>query len=196
MALTTPTPNLLSGPGFLLAAPLGSALPTFVVAGSAFTDSWPVAWVNLGTTTDGTSLQQTQTISPLDVAEFIDHVAYRMTARETKIAFSLAQPTAVNLQRAFNGGTLTVVSGTGATQLAKLTPPTPGQETRLMLGYESADHAIRAIAYQGLNGATVQVDFKKAPNISAVPFEVNCEVSSVYNTPIDFWFAGATAYGS
>jgi hypothetical protein len=42
---TMPIPNLLTDPGFLFSAPLGTALPTHTVAGSKFTDAWAAAWV-------------------------------------------------------------------------------------------------------------------------------------------------------
>lgn len=195
MSPTVATPNLLSGPGYLFGTAIGSALPANTASGGVFTDPWPVAWVPLGATTTGTSFQATQTLSPLDVEEFIDHIGYRMTGRESKVQFSLAQPTAMNLQRAFNGGTLSVISGTGLTQVADLTPPAPGSETRLMIGYESADHTIRFFGFQAINAATVQIDFKKAPNISAVPFDLNLEVSATYGVPYKFSFAGTAAYG-
>lgn len=192
---TTATPNVLTGPGYLFRAPLGSALPTFAVSGSQFTDAWPVAWVNLGATTDGSQFTNQITLSPIEVAEFYDAIKYETTARSSKIAFNLADYTLNNLSRALNGGTLTVVSGAGATQLSKLAPPPVGSETRCMIGWESVDSTVRMIGYQAINGATIQIDWKKAPNLASIPCEFNFEVPSG-GDPYDFWTAGDVRYGS
>jgi hypothetical protein len=88
-----------------------------------------------------------------------------------------------------NGGTLTVVSGTGATQLNKFIPPAPGSEVRQMLGWESLDSTVRLICYQTLQGGDVQMTFKKAPDFAVIPVEFNFEVPSGGN-PFEFYSAG------
>ena len=50
---STATPTILTSPGYLLIAPLGSTLPTNTVAGSVFTDAWDVTWLPLGATEEG-----------------------------------------------------------------------------------------------------------------------------------------------
>jgi hypothetical protein len=122
----TQIPNLLTDPGYLLSAPLGTAVPTMTVAGSKFTDlvPWAAAWVpcpgRLGGGVDVLVLDTT--VEPIRVAELFDPVKYATTDRAGSMAFSLASWTLTNWQLAMNGGTLAVVSGTGATQLNKYTP--------------------------------------------------------------------------
>jgi hypothetical protein len=122
MANSTATPTLLTSPGYLFWAPLASTLPTNTVAGSVFTDSWPVAWINLGATDDGSTISYESKVEAINVAEFFDPIQWVTTGREGGIAFALASWTLNNLKRVLNGGSLTVVSGTGATALNKYEP--------------------------------------------------------------------------
>ena len=97
MANSTATPTLLTSPGYLFWAPLASTLPTNTVAGSVFTDSWPVAWVNLGATDDGSTISYESKIEAVKVAEFFDPIQWVTTGREGGIAFALASWTLNNL---------------------------------------------------------------------------------------------------
>jgi hypothetical protein len=176
--MTTPaisTPNILTDPGFLLWAPLGSTVPTGTVAGSKFTDPWDVAWINLGATQDGSDFSYSSTVEAIRVAELFDPIHYVTTERTGKIAFNLADYTAANLKIAFNGGALTT-SGTTATTMNTYTPPTPGSEVRCMIGWESLDSTVRLICHQTLQGGDVQMAFKRAPSIAVIPTTFNLEV--------------------
>jgi hypothetical protein len=175
---TTATPNLLQDPGYLFWAPLGSSEPTNTVAGSVFTDSWPVAWINLGATDDGSEFTSETTIEPVTVAELFDAVRYNTTGRTSKLAFALADITLANLKRVQNGGTLTVVSGTGATQLNKFTPPTPGNEVRSMVGWESLDATVRLIGYQCIQGGSTGLKNARRPAHASLAATFNMEVPS------------------
>lgn len=201
MANTTATPLLMTDPGFLFAAPLGTALPAAgvggTVAGSVFTDAWPAGWVNLGATEDGSEFSFSTTVEPIRVAEIFNPVQYAVTEQATSMAFSLANFTAHNYRRAMNAGTgnLTVVSGTTATTLSKLTPPTPAQIVRSMIGWESLDATVRLIGYQVINGGEIKSAFKRAPDKAVIPFEVNFEVPASPTVPFDFFIAGVTRVG-
>lgn len=175
---TTPTPNVLQDPGYLLWAPLGSAEPVNTIVGSVFTDAWPVAWINLGATEDGSEFSSETKVEPVRVAEFFDPVRYNTTERESSVAFALADFTLANLKRIQNGGTLTVVSGAGTTQLNKFQPPLPGQEVRSMIGWESLDSTLRLICHQTLQGGAIKVANKKRPAIATLPGQFNLEVPS------------------
>lgn len=172
---TTPTPNVLTDPGFLFWAPLGTAEPTNTVAGSKFTDAWPVAWVNLGATEDGSTFSWSQTVEPIRVAELFDPVKYAVTEMGGTIAFSLADWTLKNLSRVMNGGTVATVSGTAATLLSKFEPPDPSEIVRCMIGWESLDSTVRLVCRQTINGGTIETAFKKAPDKSLLPAEFNLE---------------------
>jgi hypothetical protein len=192
MANTTARPTLLQKPGYLFSADLGSAMPSFTVVGSKFTDAWPIAWRNLGATVDGTTLAYSTKIEPTSVAEFFDPITYSTTERSGSFAFALADWTLTNMKLAFNGGALTVVSGTGATQLNKLSLPAPGQEVRKMIGWESEDATVRAIAYQCIQGGEIKLEFKKAPATAAIACVFNFEVDPTLQVPFDMWTAGVT----
>lgn len=191
MAFTaTATPNVLQDPGALFWAPAGSAVPSHTVAGSVFTDSWTAPWVPLGATEDGTELTYEIKVEAIMAAEFFDAIKYATTERSGSFAFALEDYTLTKLKYAMNGATQTVVSGTGATQLNKLTPPIPGAETRAMIGWESLDHTMRAVAYQCINSGSIKTSFKKAPKIATIACQFNFEIPLGSTTPIDFWSAG------
>lgn len=178
---TTATPNVLTDPGYLFWAPLASAEPTNTVAGSKFTDAWPVAWISLGATEDGSEFNYETSVEAIRVAEFLDPIKWATTERNGNIGFTLTDWTLANLKRAMNGGTLTLVSGTGATQLNSYIPPAPGSEVRCMIGWESYDSTVRLIAYQTINSGSVASSFKKAPDKAGFACQFNFEVPSSGN---------------
>lgn len=190
---TTATPNILTDPGYLFWAPLGSTEPSNTVVASKFTDAWPVAWISLGATEDGSEFAYETSVEAVRVAEFFDPIKWATTDRSGSFAFNLADWTLTNMKRAMNGGTLTVVSGTGATTLSSLTPPVPGQEVRAMIGWESLDSSVRIVAYQCLNSGTISSAFRKAPAFATIPCTFNFEVPSA-GQPWKMYTAG-TARG-
>lgn len=192
---TVAAPTVLTDPGYLFAAPLLTAAPTNTVTGSKFTDSWPVAWIPLGATEDGSAFSYESNVEAVTVAEFFDPIKYSTTERSGSFAFNLADFTLDRLKLAFNGGTKTIVSGTGATQLTKLSPPAPGSEVRTMLGWESLDGTLRIIAYQTIQGGTMESAFRKAPQLALIPCTFNFEVPAS-GQPFDIFAAGATRAGS
>lgn len=195
MPYTMPAPTTIVDAGALFWAPLGTTIPGSgaggVVAGSVFTDSWASPWVLLGPTEDGTDFTYDLKVEPITVAEFYDPVKYVTTSRSGSLAFNLASYTLSNLNKALNGGALTIVSGTGATQLNKLSPPVVGQEVRCMLGWESLDHTARIIAYQTINGGSLKTSFKKGPKIGVISTQFSFEIPTSGN-PFDIFTAGTT----
>lgn len=186
---TTATPNILTDPGYLFWAPLATAVPTNTVAASKFTDAWAVAWINLGATENGSQFTYSSTVEAVSVAEFFDPIKYATTARSGNFAFNLADYTLANLKKVLNGGALSVVSGTGVTQLNTYTPPAPGAEVRAMIGWESLDSTVRLVCYQTFQGGEVASAFRKAPALSVIPAQFNFEVPSS-GIPWQMWTAG------
>jgi len=182
-------PALLTDPGFLYWAPLGTALPTPVSTASAFSDAWPVAWIPLGMTVGGTDFDPNTTVSPIVAAEEIDPIAYRTTARTGTLTFELLSVTATNLGRAFNGATLTVTGVTAGT-ITQLDPPAIGTEVRAMIGFESLDSTFRFVAYQVFNSGSVKMSFNKAPATTSIPWTGMLE-KPASTQPWSMWFAGA-----
>ncbi len=175
---TTAVPQVLTDPGFLFVAPLASTLPTNTVLGSKFTDSWPAAWVPLGATTEGSTFSYSTTVEAIMVAEFFDPIKYATTERSGNIAFNLADFTLKNYKLALNGGigAIAPTTGTGTTALYDYEPVAPGNEVRVMVGWESTDATMRLILRQTLQGGEVSSAFQKAPSIAAIPCTFNMEM--------------------
>lgn len=193
VATPTAAPNILTDPGYLFTAPLGTALPTNTVAGSIFTDSWPAAWLRYGATEEGSEFAYSTSVEPIEVAEFFDPIKYATVSRAGSISFSLADWTLTNYRRALNGGVaaLTPTSGTGATALYTLTPPAPGAEVRAMIGWESLDNTVRLVCFQTLQGGEVTSAFRKAPAKTVIPCTFQLEVPTGATQPFTYFGAGA-----
>lgn len=183
-------PRILQDPGYLFWAPVLTPVPTHVVTGSKFTDTWAVPWVPLGATEEGSTFSYTTSVEPITAAEFLDPIAYSTTERSGNIAFNLVDITLTNLKRAMNGGALTVVSGTGATTLSLYEAPDPGAEVRCMIGWESLDNTVRIVMRQTMNAAEIAMAFQKAPAKAAIPCQFNFEVPAL-GKPFSIWAAGA-----
>lgn len=194
---TIATPFLMQDPGYIFYAPVGTSIPTSggTVSGSKFTDSWPVGWFEMGATEDGHEFNYEIKVEPITVAEFLDPIKWSTTERNGSFAFNLADYTLSNWKRVLNGGTLSTVSGSGATLLSKYVPPSPGTETRAMLGWESLDNTMRIIMYQTINAASMKTSFKKAPAIAVLPTEFRFEVPSV-GQPFEVYTAGTARLGT
>lgn len=195
MPVTLAVPNILTDPGYVMWAPLATAEPTNTVAGSKYTDSWPVGWLNLGATDDGSKFDYTTKVEPVEVAEFFDPIRYSTVSREGSFAMALADYTLNSWKRAMNGGTLATVSGTGATLLSSYVPPTPGNEVRAMLGWESLDATLRIIVYQCINGSKIESAFKRAPDKALIPVEFQFEVPAS-GLPWKMYAAGTARLGT
>jgi hypothetical protein len=124
-----PEPNagaVVFGPGKLYVAPLGTTPP------AKHNDALDAAWDRIGYTEDGYELRGTSSTTEIRVAEETVPIANVVDGTTEGVAFAFAELTGANLQRAFNGGTLTTYTGG-----VKYTPPAPGVATRRMLLWES-----------------------------------------------------------
>lgn len=194
MTHSVAAPTVLTDPGMLWIAPLGTAAPTNTVTAGVFSDDPAAAWVPLGATTEGSTFSYSTNVEAITVAEFFDPIKYATTERSGNIAFNLASFTLSNYQRALNGGiaALTPASGTGATALYTFEPPDPGAEVRSMILWESTDRTLRLMLRQTIQGGSVETAFKKAPDIAAIPCTFNMEIPNGGGKPFTFWGAGAT----
>jgi hypothetical protein len=177
MSLSVPVPLIVQDAGFLFWAPLLSAEPTHAAAGSTYdADTWPAAWIPQGATEAGTDFSYEIKVEPVKVAEFYDPIKWSTVERAGSISFVLTNYTLKQLQRSWNGGTLSTVSGSGATLSSKLLPVNVGTETRAMIGWESQDHTLRIVCYQALNSGPIKSTFDKAPTKGLIPCMFNLEV--------------------
>jgi hypothetical protein len=147
------------GPGKLkLAASLSTPEPTDLVT------AWNAGWLDLGYTDDGSEVALDTSFEDIEVAEELDPVLILATKRTVTISFALAEMTATNLKRAFNGGTITAASG-----CVYYDPVVLGGEQYVMLGWESDAADERWIFRKCLQADTVSVSRKKAPNKATIP---------------------------
>lgn len=193
MAHSVATPVVLTDPGMLWIAALGTAAPANTVAGGVFTDDPPAAFIPLGGTEDGSKFAYETKVEAIKVAEFFDPIRWATTERSGNISFNLASFTLSNYMRALNGGiaALTATSGTGATSLYTFEPPDPGNVVRSMILWESTDRTLRLLMRQTIQGGTVEAAFKKAPAYATIPCTFNMEVPAV-GKPFTMWGAGAS----
>ena len=195
MAPSISTPNLLRDPGYLFRAPIGTSLPTNTVAGSVFTDDWAAAWVPIGATEEGSTVAYEMSSEPVRVAELFDPVAYSVTETTGSIAFAMADWTLQKLKFAMNGGTMTLVSGTGATALTSLEPPDPSEVLRCMIGWQSLDATVRFVGRQCINASAIESAFQRAPAKSLIPVQFSFERPAAAKS-FAFFSAGTTRSGT
>lgn len=172
-------PNIMTQPGALFIAPLGTAKIASTVASGVFSIDWSTvaAWLPLGATEDGSEFSYATDTAPIEAAEFLDPIAYITTGRSGSIAFALLNNGASNLNRAVNGGpgAVTATSGTGATALYTVEPPEPGLEVRCMIGWESLDHTERLYLNQTFQTGEVKLANRKAPATASIPCTFSME---------------------
>lgn len=187
------TPSILTDPGFLWIAPLGTDEPDNTVTAGVFSDTVPAGYLPLGATTEGSTWAYSTTVEPIRVAEFFDPIKYATTERGGKIAFNLADFTLSNYRRALNGGIAALTpTGSAGAELTELEPPDPGSEVRAMVLWESTDSTLRLLLRQALQGGEISSAFQKAPNIAAIPCTFNLEVPTSGEKPWVMWAAGTT----
>lgn len=194
-AITVPKTRVMTGPGYLFRAPVGTAVPTNTVAGSVFTDAWAAAWVPIGVTEEGHEFTWSPETDNVTVAEYLAPLRIVTTSVEGKVSFAMAEFTANNLKFALNGGSLTTVSGTGATTLSKLEPPAVGAEIRHMIGWESEDSTERAVYYQCFQSGEVTVAHKPGSDKALIEVEFGIEQPAT-GAPFSRWYAGTVAVGA
>lgn len=186
-------PTILTDPGFLWVAPLGTAAPTNTVTAGKFSDTVAAAWLPLGATTEGSTFTYSSEVEPIRVAEFFDPIRYATTERSGNIAFNLAHWSLSNYRRALNGGVAALVpSGAAGSELTTLEPPDPGNEVRSMILWESTDSTVRIMLRQALQGGEIESAFQKAPDYAAIPCTFNMEVPDSGAKPWVMWGAGTS----
>lgn len=164
--------NVKVGPGLLYVAPLGSTVPTDLVTAWTTVDA---DWTALGYTDEGHEFAYEPNFEPLTVAEELDPIRYEQTGREMRLSMASAEMTYLNVQRAYNGGTVTV-SGSGASTITTFEPPAIGTVTKLMIGWESQDHEERWVFYQTVQVGNVTIARRKSPDKATIPMEFRLEL--------------------
>jgi len=138
------------GPGYLYVnGTLGAPEPPDLV--TPWEEVHP-GYVGLGYTESGSEFNQQLQTQPVKVAEELETVRNAPDGRTASVTFNLAQLTATNLQLASNGGQIETAQG-----LVFFEPPDLGEETRVMLGFESEDHTERWIWRQAIMNGQMKI---------------------------------------
>lgn len=158
-------PTKLSlGAGVLKYALIGTAEPNDLVS------PWPTGWVEPGYTHEGSDFEYELETEPVEVAEEVDRVGTEPTGRIIRVKFILAEITATNLRRSWNGGTISTGSG-----FVTIEPPAIENMGRAMYGWQSRDGQERWVFRQCFNGGTSTVPRRKGAEKAGIGFELNLE---------------------
>jgi hypothetical protein len=191
MPATMPQPQILTDPGILWVAPLGTAEPTPTGAANKFSDVLPASWILLGPTDEGSTFSDSVDTDTITVAEFLSAIRNVVTGRTSTLSFALASWTLSNYRRALNGGVAAITPvGTLGAEVTSLEPPVEGTETRAMLMWESTDSTLRLLGRQAFQPGEVSSDFKPAPDKALIPCEYAFEQPTTGLRPWKMWAAG------
>lgn len=192
MATGAITPSLLlKGPGILYWAPLVTAEPVHTVTANAFpTTAWGGSWAPLGSTDAGSQFSDSLDTDNISVAESVYPQLTVATARTATWTVALAEWSKTNLQRALNGGTITS-TGTTTTTLTQIDPPDVGQETKIMVGWQSEDNTVRFVGRQALQTGDVSAGFRKGADNATMAVVWRFEKPSAGGAPYSIYLAGA-----
>lgn len=154
------------GAGLLYLGPVGVTEPNDLTTPWATVDS---DWVAAGYTDDGHEFSREPTFEPIEVAEEQDPIRYEQNANQSSVSFSAAELTVENLTYAYNGGTVTTISGT----VVRFEPPEIGDVTELAIGWESNDGTERWVFRRCLQTGASTISRKKSPNKALIPMTFN-----------------------
>lgn len=141
--------DVLTGPGLLYAAPLGTTEPTDA------TTALPGAWREVGYTDEGSTFSYELNTEQVEVAETLDPIRQVNTSRTITIAFAMAEMSRRNLALALNAGAN--AANTGAYE-----PPELGTEVRVMLVWHG-DGAQRWVLRKCFQTSNVEINRGKLP---------------------------------
>lgn len=158
--------NVDLGAGRLYYAPLGTTEPTSC---SAAPDA---AWIAVGYTEDGSTIETDITSEAIEVAEELDPVLFEQTRRRTKVGFQMAEPTKKRLALALG-------AGAGQTDnAASFEFPDAGDITAVMLMWDSEETPSatnrRWIFRKCTPSGTQTMANRKAPNKRLIPVMFDC----------------------
>src|SRR5438034_1269733 len=105
MPAAAPKTAFAIGAGRLYHAPLATALPSFTVTASVFTDTTWTGWSLLGITKNGHELNYNLAVGQIDAEEYLDPIQYVTTGRTSGMKFELQQIHATNIRKMLNAGT-------------------------------------------------------------------------------------------
>ncbi len=174
--------NVRFGAGNLYFAPIGTADVTDVTA------VIPATWVHVGFTPEGSEFSYEVSTEPVFMAESFDPITTRTVSRAGSLSFTMAESTARNLVAAFNAADTNAVFVTGGTapnRTIRINPPTPGQEKRRMIVWESEDKRERWLFRQCFQTGSVTRANRKGAEAQMIPVTFAIEAPSGGLQPFD-----------
>ncbi len=168
-----PNPDKVKvGAGLLYAGPIGTVEPTNLTTPWATVD---VDWVPIGYTEEGHEFTSEPSFEPIEVAEEKLPIRYDKNSQEETLSFQAAEMTRENLTRAFNGGTVTTLSGS-VVRFER--PDVDDEDIYLMLGWESNDGEERWVFRKCIQVGAVSIARRKSPDKALIPMEFRLVVPS------------------
>lgn len=165
-----PAPSLVKnptqvklGPGLIVTALVSATFPTLTATASKF-DTAFVGWSSIGYTDEGATLTFNRESEDVEVAEEDNPLKRIGTKVGVSLAFSASGINELNIQRANAGGTWSTVSGTGATQVRKYSPPQPKDQVRHMWAHIGQDLDEIFVIYQGYQTGEITINRRKGAN--------------------------------
>ena len=180
----------VTGPGILYTAPLATAEVANTVTSSKFAATAWSGWTAVGSTADGWSFKDDIKTDDVMAAESYYPVKTITTSRAATADLVLQEISASNLKKALNTSSATV-TGTGATLLTELSPPTVGAEVRSMWGWQSEADDVRWVAYQALQVGSMDIKFTKGATPAQLKLSLKLELPSS-GPAYKIYLAGAT----
>ena len=164
----TPT-NVKVGAGTLYFGVVGAVEPSDLTAPISTT-----VWTAVGYTDKGHLFSVKPSYETIEVAEEKMPVRREKSAVEYSVEFEVAEMTALNVQKALNGGTVTTAAGT-----VTFEPPAPTDpDTRVAILWESDAKDERWIFRKCIQTDKVDIERRKAPQKALIPMHFELEVVS------------------
>lgn len=156
------------GAGLLYIGPVGVTEPNDLTTPWGTVDS---DWLAIGYTEEGHEFTREPSFEPIEVAEELDPIRYEQNSNTSTLSFSAAEMTIENLARAYNGGTITTISGT----VKRFDPPALGVVTRCAIGWESNDGEERWVFRKCLQTGSSAIARRKSPDKALIPMTFQLE---------------------
>lgn len=167
---TVPKNALAKGPGTMLWAPPGTALPDYTVAVGVFSNNAWTGWFQLGITKEGSEWTVDLSQDPIQAAEYLDDLDQVTVGRVVTAKFELMQIHATNFARVVNRPTPST-TGAGATLRTTVKLPSLGGEGYCMIGWQSTDDTERIVAQNAFQTGSLTIARKKGADVATYPVE-------------------------
>lgn len=187
MAVTIKSDRLQLGPGKLWVAPIGTIadadLDDFTVASGVFSDGFDAgevpgdaAWLPLGATNEGTSINTTVETANVEVAESYDPVVIITTGKAASLVAGLVTFNLTTYQVAFNAASGAWAGTPSATAAAIFTPPAVGEEIRRQLMWVSDKMTDIVVFFQTMQAGSIEEAHRKGADKGVMNCEFRAEI--------------------